>query len=59
MAGKYTGRKPLQMADGRIIKTNDIVNEITDEQAEVLYNFEPVTQIKKETKKKEKESYDE
>jgi hypothetical protein len=57
MAAKYIGRKPLRLASGRIIKTNDIVEEITDEQAQVLKQFEPVTQTR--FKKKDKENNDE
>lgn len=59
MAAKYIGRKPIKLANGRIVKTNNIVNEITNLQAKLRYGFEPVNEQKKEFKKKEKEHYNE
>ena len=58
MAARYIGRKPIRLASGEILKTNDITDKITDEQAQVLKQFEPVTQTIKD-KKKSKESDDE
>ena len=59
MAARYKGRKSIRLANGRIVKQNDIVNEITDEQAKVLKQWEPVNEPKKELKKKSKEHNDE
>ena len=58
MSAKYIGRKPIRLASGEILKQNDITDKITDEQAKVLKQFEPVT--KKEPKiKYNKETNDE
>ena len=59
MAARYKGKKPIKAADGRVYKHNDIIESITDEQARVLKQFEPVTETKKEFKKTYKESDDE
>jgi hypothetical protein len=58
MAARYIGRKPIRLATGEILKTNDTTERITDEQAKVLKQFEPVTKTK-DFKKKYKESDDE
>jgi hypothetical protein len=56
MAARYIGRKPIKLANGRIIKTNDIINEMSDEAAKIRIGFEPV---QKEQKKESKKYYKE
>jgi hypothetical protein len=60
MTARYIGRKPVRLASGEILKTNDTTDKITDKQAKARYGFEVVEERKKETiKKTKKESYDE
>ncbi len=59
MPGRYIGIDPIITKSGKVIKTNDIIQEMPDEEAKQRIGFELVTSSKKEFKKKQTGDNDE
>jgi len=51
MAGKYVGIDPIKLKNGRTIKTNDIIESMSEAEAKARIGFEPINNTKSEPKK--------